>query len=86
MAVLAWSIGTPEMVVVGVAAVLIFGRRLPEVGRYLGKGLLEFKESLRGTKKDLGDVSKAVENTDRDSEEPDRDREKPGKDREEPGT
>ena len=37
-----------EMLVVGVIAVLLFGKRLPEVGRSLGKGLVEFKKGLRG--------------------------------------
>ncbi len=35
------------MVVMGVA-VLLFGSRLPEVGRSLGKGIIEFKKGLRG--------------------------------------
>jgi sec-independent protein translocase protein TatA len=29
-------------------AVLIFGKRLPEVGRSLGKGIVEFKKGLSG--------------------------------------
>jgi len=37
-----------EMVVVMGVAVLLFGKRLPEVGRSLGKGIVEFKKGLRG--------------------------------------
>lgn len=37
-----------EMLVVLVVAVLLFGKRLPEVGRSLGKGIIEFKKGLRG--------------------------------------
>ena len=37
-----------EMLVVGIVAVLLFGKRLPEVGRSLGKGIIEFKKGLRG--------------------------------------
>jgi len=37
-----------EMMVVLVVAVLLFGKRLPEVGRSLGKGIIEFKKGLRG--------------------------------------
>ena len=55
--ILAW-IGWQELLVIGVIAVLIFGRRLPEVGRSLGQGLVEFKKGLRGVK---GDVEGAVE-------------------------
>ena len=40
-----------EMMLVAVVAVLLFGKRLPEVGRSLGKGIVEFKKGLRG----LGD-------------------------------
>ena len=50
-------IGWQELVVVGVVAVLIFGRRLPEVGRSLGHGLMEFKKGLRGVKDDVKEVT-----------------------------
>jgi sec-independent protein translocase protein TatA len=36
------------MVIVLIVAVLLFGKRLPEVGRSLGKGLVEFKKGVRG--------------------------------------
>lgn len=42
-----------ELMVVGVVAVLLFGRRLPEVGRSLGKGIVEFKKGLRGLEDDF---------------------------------
>ncbi|MBA3313580.1 MAG: twin-arginine translocase TatA/TatE family subunit [Planctomycetaceae bacterium] len=38
----------PEMVVVGIVALLLFGKRLPEVARNLGKGMREFKEGMTG--------------------------------------
>src|SRR5437763_8586815 len=31
-----------------VIGILIFGKRLPEIGRSLGKGLVEFKKGLKG--------------------------------------
>ena len=34
------------MIVILAIAVLLFGKRLPEVGRSLGKGLMEFKKGL----------------------------------------
>jgi sec-independent protein translocase protein TatA len=49
------SIGWPEMLVIGVIALLIFGKRLPEVGRSLGKGIVEFKKGLRDTGDELKD-------------------------------
>lgn len=37
-----------EMIALLVVALLLFGRRLPEVGRSLGKGIVEFKRGLKG--------------------------------------
>jgi sec-independent protein translocase protein TatA len=34
------------MIVIGAIAVLLFGKRLPEVGRMLGRGLVEFRKGL----------------------------------------
>ncbi len=36
-----------------VVGVLLFGRRLPEVGRYLGKGIVEFKKGIKGLEDDV---------------------------------
>jgi len=40
------------MVVLGVA-VLMFGKRLPEVGRTLGRGIVEFKKGIRGVEEEF---------------------------------
>lgn len=37
-----------EMMVVLALGLLIFGRRLPEVGRSLGRTIVEFKKGMRG--------------------------------------
>lgn len=45
-------IGFPELLLLGVVALLLFGpKRLPEMGRSLGKGLREFKDSVSGEDK-----------------------------------
>ena len=44
----AFNLGPMEIVVLLTIGVLLFGRRLPEVGRYLGKGIVEFKKGLHG--------------------------------------
>jgi len=42
-------IGLPELIVLLVVLLLIFGpKRLPEMGRSLGKGMREFKDSVTG--------------------------------------
>jgi sec-independent protein translocase protein TatA len=41
------NIGFQEMLVIAVIMLLLFGRRLPEVGRSLGKGIVEFKKGLK---------------------------------------
>ena len=42
-------IGTWEAVLIGMVALLLFGNRLPEVMRSLGKGVVEFKKGLKDT-------------------------------------
>jgi sec-independent protein translocase protein TatA len=42
------SIGFPELVVIFVIALIVFGpRRLPEIGKALGQGISEFKRASR---------------------------------------
>ena len=42
-----------EWIIVAIVAVLLFGKRLPEVGKSLGKGIVEFKKGLRGIEEDV---------------------------------
>lgn len=43
------NVGPLELVVVMVIALIVLGpKRLPEVGRSLGKGIREFKDSMSG--------------------------------------
>jgi sec-independent protein translocase protein TatA len=47
------GIGLPEVIIVLVIALLFFGpKRLPDLGRSLGTGLREFKDSITGNSKD----------------------------------
>jgi sec-independent protein translocase protein TatA len=46
------NIGTGEIVLLLLVALLLFGaKRLPEIGRSLGSGMREFKDSVSGTTK-----------------------------------
>ncbi len=51
-----FNLGPMEMLIVMGIAVLLFGKRLPEVGRSLGKGIVEFRKGLNGVADDF-DIS-----------------------------
>ncbi len=47
------GIGIPELIIVLVILLVIFGpKRLPGLGRSLGSGMREFKDSISGRSKD----------------------------------
>ena len=50
------SIGMPELILIFVVALLVFGpKKLPEIGKSLGKGLAEFKRASDDLKKTIED-------------------------------
>ena len=58
------NIGVPELLILLVILLLVFGpKRLPGLGRQLGSGMREFKDSITGK-------SKGGEDDDEDREEP----------------
>ena len=51
-----FGIGIWELLILLLVLLLVFGpKRLPEMGRQLGKGMREFKESVSGSGKDDDD-------------------------------
>jgi sec-independent protein translocase protein TatA len=53
-------IGFPELLILLVVVLLVFGpKRLPEMGRSLGRGMREFKDSVTG--KDVDDTPTATQ-------------------------
>ena len=60
--ILSWG-GIPggwEWIVILVVALLIFGRRLPEIARSLGKSLTEFKKGVREVEETKDDLANDV--------------------------
>jgi sec-independent protein translocase protein TatA len=50
------NIGPMELIIVLVIALIVIGpKRLPEVGKSLGRGMREFKDSLSGDSRDDDD-------------------------------
>ena len=50
-------VGLPELLILGVIVLVIFGpKRLLEMGRSMGRGLREFKQSIGGGDKDELDL------------------------------
>jgi TatA/E family protein of Tat protein translocase len=47
-----WNLGFPEIIVIFLVALLVFGpRKLPELGKSLGKSLAEFKKATNELKR-----------------------------------
>jgi len=42
-----------EWIVIAALGLLIFGKRLPEVGRSIGKGIVEFKKGIKGVEDEI---------------------------------
>jgi sec-independent protein translocase protein TatA len=55
------NLGWTEMLVIGIVMLLLFGRRLPEVGRSLGQGIVQFKKGLKDIGDDVDEASKRPE-------------------------
>jgi sec-independent protein translocase protein TatA len=52
-----------EWLVIALFGLLIFGKRLPEVGKSLGKSIVEFKKGLRGIEDELENASRQDSHT-----------------------
>ena len=56
------NLGMPEMLFIGLLALIIFGpRKLPEIGRQLGRGINEFKRATSGVTEQLNQELRALE-------------------------
>jgi sec-independent protein translocase protein TatA len=58
----AWlTLSPPELLVLALVVLLLFGNRLPSVMRSLGQGVVEFKKGLQGVENDVKDSTNKIE-------------------------
>ncbi|MEM8874994.1 MAG: twin-arginine translocase TatA/TatE family subunit [Planctomycetota bacterium] len=61
-----FSLGPAEMIALAGLGLLLFGKRLPEVGRGVGQAIVQFKKGLKDVEDDVNDASKKAALTDED--------------------
>ena len=54
--------GTTEWIIILIIAVLIFGKRLPEVARNLGRSVSDFKKGMKDASETKDDAANEVKN------------------------
>ena len=57
------GVGTPDLIIVGIIALLLFGKNLPNVARNAGKSFAEFKKGISGFQDEIHKASRDVEKT-----------------------
>ena len=58
------EVGITGLIVILIVALLVFGpKRLPEIGRSLGKGMREFKDSVTGNSPEKAELPPSADDT-----------------------
>ena len=52
-----FGMGYGEVIVLGIIAVLLFGKRLPDMAKYIGKSVVEFKKGMHGLETGFDDIA-----------------------------
>jgi len=58
------SLGPWEVIAIAVVALLLFGKRLPEVARSAGQAVVKFKQGLQGVEDDIEGAGKSEKSED----------------------
>lgn len=52
-----FGLGTPEILLLVVLGILLFGRKLPDLARSMGKSMTEFKKGMKGIEDEVSEPS-----------------------------
>jgi len=58
-----FGLGVQEMLLLLLLGVLLFGRKLPDIGRSLGKTVIEFKKGIGGMEDEINTASSGASRT-----------------------